>query len=348
MLTAQQFYDGFTFEYTETAYNGDCVLCIRPHEANIAWTLSASWDVSTISSINQWAGKNVVVWGDSITAKGNGDNDECVDSYMYRAFKELAFSNMYVRGIGSQMYTWNTNGYYSEVNTNGKYLDRYLYDENGNRLNIVIDAASYTQQQVANIEAAKGVTIEVHYGAFCSWDRIKSMIPSSIRETIDCILLVGGTNDFSTENIDTAFSEPQWSASNQTDTTWVNDATYYNGGDYDITTFAGAIASTIMKMKTWCPNAVIIVCTPFAHFNLTTKLQDVNGDGINFREMCELEMKIASYLSTPVIDSNGECGIQGYDYTSYVSDATHPNQAGRDMFGRPFVGGLLKNASKKV
>jgi hypothetical protein len=47
---------------------------------------------------------------------------------------KFGFGRLYVRGIGGQKYTWNSSGWYTAVGTNGKYLDRYLYDAQGKTL----------------------------------------------------------------------------------------------------------------------------------------------------------------------------------------------------------------------
>lgn len=306
--------------------------------------------VSTLSSQNPWNGKNVVVWGDSITAQGNGDNPDN-SSFMYWAKHILNFANLYQRGIGGQCYIWNTSGWYTAVGTNGNYLNRYKYDAQGNRLSEVVSPVTVTQEEITNIENKYGKSIEVHYGSFCSWDKIKTMIPESIRTTIDLIVLCGGTNDHSyVEEVkvegDMSAVEPNWIANDQTDPTWTADNTYYKGGDYDITTFSGAIASTIMKMLTWCPNAVVVLATPFPRFNISTKKQYVNTHGVSFRRFCEIEDTIAHFVSTDVIDANGKCNINGVNFANYQTDGVHLNLDGRKMYGRVFVNELIRIASK--
>ena len=306
--------------------------------------------VSGLSSQNPWNGKNVVVWGDSITAQGNGDNPG-TGSFMYWAKQALNFANLYQRGIGGQSYIWNTSGWYTAVGTNGNYLNRYKYDAQGNQLSEVVSPATVTQEEITNIEHKYGKAIEVHYGSFCSWDSIKTMIPESIRTTIDLIVLCGGTNDHGhVEEVevegDMSASEPNWVANDQTDPTWAADNTYYKGGDYDITTFSGAIASTIMKMLTWCPNAVVVLATPFPRFNTSTKKQYVNTHGLSFRRLCEIEDTIAHFVSTDVIDANGKCNINGVNFANYQTDGVHPNLDGRKMYGRVFVNELMRIAHK--
>ena len=307
--------------------------------------------IPTLSPLNPWNGKNVVVWGDSITAQGNGDNPG-TSSFMYWAKTLLGFANLYQRGVGGQTYIWNTSGWYCKAQGgNGNYVNRYKYDAQGQQLNEVVSPETVTSQEIANIQAHYGYSIEVHYGCFCSWDRIKAMIPENIRTTIDLIILCGGTNDHSrVEEVevegDMSAAEPEWVANNNTDPTWAADNTYYKGGDYDITTFSGAIASTIMKMLTWCPNAVVVLATPFPRFNLSTKMQYVNNHDLSFRRLCEIEDTIAHFVSTDVIDANGKCNINGVNYANYQTDGVHPNLEGRKMYGRVFVNELIRIANK--
>jgi lysophospholipase L1-like esterase len=301
--------------------------------------------------INNWENKNVVVYGDSITAQGNGDNAECVNSYFYPAYKKFGFKNLYVRGIGGQTYMWNTGGYYSAVGSNGKYLNRYNFDSEGNQLSTTVSPIRTTAEEKANIESFYGKSIEIHYGAFCSWDRITSMIPSDIRESIDLIIVCGGTNDHShIEEIivdgEIAANEPIWKPNDKTDPTW-GTSSMYLGGDYDINTLSGAIASTVMKMQTWCPNAVVVVATPFPAFDTTTKQQLINSAGLSFRNLCKIEIDVAGMIGIDVIDANGKCGINGANFYLYQTDGTHPNAEGRKMYSRVFNGELNRIAAKE-
>ena len=355
-LTPTEMQAGYTYTYTPQT---DCRLDVRTYVVGVDIVTSLTYtlreQVSELSyggkvgMVSEWGGKNVVVYGDSITAQGNGDTPT-VESFMYWAYLYHKFASLHTRGVGGQTYIWNKSGWYCATDGNGNYLDRYKYDAQGNRLNQYVSPETITQEEIDNIEAKYGKTISVHYGAFCSWDRITTMIPSSIKDTIDLIVLCGGTNDFaSVEEVevegDMSAAEPDWIANNATDPTWANDTTYYKGGDYDITTLSGAIASTIMKMQTWCPNAVVVLATPFPWFDLTTKEQKVNSSNLKFRRLCEIEEEIAGYAGTDVIDANGKCGINGVNFSSYQLDGVHPNADGRKMYGKVFVGELIRIGS---
>lgn len=356
--TPAELYAGRTFQYTPSV---DCDLYLRTAEAGISWTLrvttsmaeyaAVSWkEATTARIVSEWNGAKMALLGDSITAQGNGDG-ATTNSFLYWAVKANGVASLIVRGVGGQTYIWNKSGWYCQAGGTGGYLGRYNYDADGNILSTVVSPETATQQDIDNIEAALGVPIEIHYGAMCSWDRITTMIPESMRLEMDAVLICAGTNDLqAVEEVDVdgdiSAAEPAWIPNDATDPDWSADSDFYAGGDYDISTFSGAIASTLMKLRLWCPNAVIIVATPFPRFNLSTKQQYTNSAGVSFREMCEIQRSVAGLVSAPVIDANGENGISGADFSAYVVDGVHPNLAGRKMYGRPFIGGLAGIAKK--
>lgn len=272
-------------------------------------------DSGFISSLKKsdWQGKTVLFYGDSITAINNPNCPDGSWGAYIRWFMGLGAT--YGRGIGGQSYTWNTATFYA--NSDGSYNSR--------------DTAH---------NPPTGTT--EHKGCFCSWDRIKTMIPDNIKDTIDLIILMGGTNDIA--NVEEAtgssaivYKKPVWSGDNQTDSDWKN-ATEYNGGDYDVTEFSGAIASTIMKLQIRCPNAIIVVCTPLSRW---TNNQNTEYNGKNTKDVADVEIEVARYMAVPHIDVNGTCGINGFNYSTYITDSVHPYEvAGKKMLARTIIGGL--------
>ena len=265
-----------------------------------------------IKSISNWNGKNWLAFGDSITAITNGNGLNL--GWAAYVNSHYGFNNFYGRGVGGQSFLWNDNTFYA--NEDGTYAGRY--------------------GQQGLTEAPEGTT--EHKGCFCSWDRISAMIPDSIKDTIDMVFIMGGTNDIaSSDKIN--WQTPTFSAENVIDTEWLN-AAEFNGGDYDITTFSGAICSAIMKMQIRCPNAVIILGTPLAKWNTTTKNAH-NVNGVTMEDVADIIIKTARYMSTPCIDVNGTCGINGFNYETYITDGTHPYcEAGYKMLARTINGGL--------
>ena len=261
---------------------------------------------------SQWHGKKWLAYGDSITAISNGEMSCGWARYVTDV---LNFGEFYGRGIGGQTYTWNDYTFYA--NNDGSYNSR---DTSHN-------------PPIGTTE---------HRGCFSSWDRIKTMIPDSIADTIDMIFLMGGTNDINgVEEVGGGsvieYEIPIWSATNTTDTDWVS-STQYNGGDYDVAKFSGAIASTIMKLQTRCPNAIIVIGTPFSRWSNKLNLEI---KGKTMFDVAEVEMKVARFMSMPHIDVNGFCGVNGFNSTEYQPDGVHPKtEKGMKMLGRTIIGGL--------
>ncbi|MEH7116057.1 GDSL-type esterase/lipase family protein [Neobacillus vireti] len=261
-----------------------------------------------------WKGKTGLFYGDSITAQSSPD---LFGGYCGWVTNYLKLGSAYVRGVGGQTYFWNTNTFFA--NADGSYNSR-------------------GGTQPAGTTQAKG--------CFCSWERIKTMIPTSIKDTIDIIFVMGGTNDLSNAEEATGsgvieYAVPVWSSANTTDPEWVADTTNYNGGDYNLSTFSGAIASTIMKLQTWCPKAVIVILTPWSRWDTTTKAQFVNSNGKTMRDVAEAEIKTAEYMSCERIDVNAKCGVNAFNYSSYVTDGIHPaNDSARRKLARAVVGGM--------
>lgn len=245
-------------------------------------------------------GKNVLAYGDSITAI-NHKRDKNVGWIRY-INKEYGIGDFFGRGVGGQRYIWNESTF--RVDDDGAYVDRGTESDNCK-------------------------------GCFCSWERISKMIPDDIKDSIDLILLMGGTNDLTATTIE--YAEPVWSAEHVTDTDWVA-AEEYNGGDYDVSTFCGGIASTIMKLQTRCPNARIVVITPLSRWS---GYHQYESKGTNTMDVADVEIRVARYMAMPYIDVNGTTGINGYNYTKYITDGVHPyNDAGQQALANAIIGGL--------
>lgn len=272
--------------------------------------------------MKEWHKKNVLFWGDSITAQGNNDSSNFYGAY---AAAKFGFASV-VRGVGGQTYKANTATFYA--NTDGSYAGRY--GQNG------------------LTEAPEGTT--EHLGYLCSWDRITAMIPADIREDIDAVVLCGGTNDHkSVEDVEVdgiiKAENPVWISGSKVDAKWAASS-FYVGGDFNIGTFVGGVASAIMKMRLWCPNARIILLTPFPRWDTNTMQLYSNDKGLDFREMCEIQVAAAKYMGCPVIDANAECGISCANYSDAVTDGVHPSALGREMYGRAVVDGFSRISPK--
>ncbi|SFG10836.1 SGNH/GDSL hydrolase family protein [Sporolactobacillus nakayamae] len=261
---------------------------------------------------NDWYNKEWCSYGDSITAIGNGISltlgwQAYVNSYFH-------FAKHYGMGVGGQSIAWNTDTFYA--NEDGTYNSR---DGGGN--------------------PPEGTT--EHKGAFCSWERIKTMI----KQSVNLILIEGGTNDMA-ENVPIG-DKPQWSPSNIADNDWVNSE-YYNGGDFDISTYKGAIASMIMKLQRWCPNTIIVLTTPLSGNSQNSHSDgsnatdfDVNSLGLSMEDYANASKEIAHMFSIPIIDIYGTVGINPFNRNLYISDGFHPyKENGKKMLARALISGI--------
>lgn len=262
-----------------------------------------------------WENKIWAVYGDSIGAISNGNGlnlgwTKYVNNHHH-------FSNFYGRSIGGQRYVWGNNGgSVSFVNSDGSFDSR----------NDSYNLDNYTGSIPNGCVACRG--------SFCSWSRITSMFPAAIKDTIDMVFILGGTND----NLDD--NDIEFITENTTDTEWAASEYYSKvGGDYNINTIRGAIASTVMKFQFWMPNALIIIGT-----NLSGR-----GDGTSISTNLEIseydksiiEKEMASRMSCPCIDVFATSGISPWNRNLYMADAVHPYlDAGEMMLGRTVASGL--------
>lgn len=162
-----------------------------------------------------------------------------------------------------------------------------------------------------------------HEGYFCSADRIQTMIPKDT----DLVVVMGGTND-----ADLSLNIP------------IGELSY----PYDETTFKGAVASTIVKIQEWVPNAVIVFASPLSgrgpesetkmHDNMTKP--QYNGIGLTTQDYANAMEEVCEYFSVPYIDVFGETGINCFNRSQYISDTVHPNDEGGKAIARVMIGRL--------
>ena len=255
-----------------------------------------------------WYGATIMSFGDSITAIGNGDSN-CVGWQKY-VCDYFGIAKHYGRGIGASTMTYRSATWYA--NADGSYNSR---DDGGN--------------------PPHGTT--EHLSSFCAWDRITTMIPDSIKDSIDMIFVMGGTNDFiSNQPIG---DKPVWDSKNTTDAMW-KGAIEYNGGDFDITTFSGAVASTIMKLQKRCPNAVVVVGTPISGYG-TKENAEKNSRSLTVEDYAGAIADVAHMMSVPCVDVFGATGINQFNYAGKITDGTHPYSVeGCKCLGRAVIGGM--------
>lgn len=282
--------------------------------------------------VNLWAGKNVATYGDSITAINNGDfekpynQDALSAKWGNKVAKYFDFNKQIGRGVGSTCFMWRpSGGQVAWVKTaTGLYENRndsYTYDNYEGHVTIPADCTPIR-------------------GDGCSWLRITSMFPAAIKDNIDAVLVMFH-NDFHQDmNTDVI-----WQPNDTTDPEWAA-STYYStfNGDYNITTVKGGIASTVMKLQVWMPQARIILMTPISGVYATAAGLDGNFDNTEsakMKKLAECVKDVSSRMSIPCIDNYGNDGINSLNRTSYISDTIHPyTDAGCKCVAISVIGGL--------
>ena len=295
--------------------------------------LSISTDEVVINEkISGWKDKVYSSYGDSVTAINNGNFKKPFDINAGSSWGEmvsdyLKFSKLYGRGIGGQAFKWGSNGgavcFADSTGVVGSRNDSYNYDN-----------------YKGNIEVPEGT--KPIRGSSCSWLRITTQYPESIKDEIDVITIMFH-NDY-TGNYDPDAEEVSFIRGDNTDPEWASSSYYTTyGGDYNISTTKGGIASTVMKMQAWMPNAIIVLCTPISG------RPDINvsGDEIdptlqsNMINVAKAVKDVANLMSIPCIDVYGTDGINGLNRNKYISDIIHPYKlGGRKMVARAIIGGL--------
>lgn len=256
----------------------------------------------------------VCYYGDSIFAKGNGDDENYNNSWQKSVDDYFGFQHIGV-GVGGSGYLW-------DGSRKMTLPDNF---QNGDNLssNIVVSSNGIMQS------------------AFCSWDRITSTIP---RDS-DIVIIGTGTNDYGPETFPTDNSDIVFAANSTADESW-SKSTFYTkySGDYDLTKRRGAILSTVMKVQVWCPNAMIIL-TNFPNSRLS------NGTGLNATETQKMEYQqpilnaiefVHKWWGIPLIDFMSSCRINPLNRAEYCADGIHPNGKGYKLLGSVAIG-VLKN-----
>lgn len=294
-------------------------------------------ELETLS--NDWNGKILTTYGDSVTALQGGDFSYPYDltnteRWGNRVADYFKMSKHYGRGIGGQKYAWGTNG----GAVTWLYKDTGIMYNRNDAFNLDNwDGSSFpstwtdTQKQTVLNGLADGTMVSIR-GSACSWLRITSMYPESIKNDVDVVFVM-----FHNDSVDG--NEFSWVEGDTTDPEWAASSYYATyGGDYNINTFEGGIASTIMKLQTWLPNAVIILGTPINGQGTTGQLRpDANG----LYKQVQHVKNVGLRFSIPVIDVYATCGINGLNRTEYITDGIHPySVAGSKMVARAVIGGF--------
>lgn len=164
------------------------------------------------------------------------------------------------------------------------------------------------------------------YSNFSNQERINTV-------PIDCdlVIIMGGTNDTGATNPSTNTGDCNFDE---------------HTGAFKENTIMGAVCETIRKMQIRCPNAVIVFATPLSGLNSYSDNKNYN-QSFKINEMAKAIKDACFYMSIPVIDVFGTCGINISNSAKYLrEDKVHPTYGndkynGASMISRAMIGGLL-------
>lgn len=291
------------------------------------------------NNLNPWAGKCIAFYGDSVTYIGQGTGTsmghasspyvaDWGNNWQLYIAKYLGLKEFYSRGVGSAMYEYQNWVQYAHTET-GYSGDR-----------------PYPFVSFDEAEEKEGFT-KTH-GYLAAWDRIKAQFPASIKDTIDAIFIMD-SNSASNHTTDD-FQTPAFIEGATKDSDWAADNTYnVFGGDYDITTFAGAICSMIMKLQAWMPNAQIIIGSQISGRGDDSISGAARGE--NFTKLdearrgmycAEKTRKIAGMMSIPYIPVWETMSVNPLNRKGKISDIVHPyTKAGGYRVGKTIAQYLM-------
>lgn len=254
---------------------------------------------------NLWQGKNIGLYGDSITSWSG--TEEVADRWGGLVASVLK-CKITQRGWGGTTYITN------------KHIEPTYLNEDGT-IPLVPTTTPYP----------------VYDRGFCSWERITKMFPPMIKDSIDAVIIMGGTNDLGGDIVegDTVFIKD--TEQEPLDTAWKNSPYYKDwNGDFDTSKLSGAICSTILKFQLWMPNAVIIVASMIggASYNNFTNSLPNGSNGVVLPQSpvnrltqwdyAKIMEKVSSYMNTPFIDVWRNSGISIFNRKWMIFDGVHP------------------------
>ncbi len=187
------------------------------------------------------------------------------------------------------------------------------------------DGSFNSQPGLAGVTDAPEGTVTVP-GYLCSTERIQT-VPSDV----DLVVIMAGTND----------AGPSISAP-------MGDLSY----PFDETTFKGAVASTVVKMQEHCPDAVIVLASPYSGRGYEedgqtkeemrqNQTEPVYNDlGLTTYDYAVAVREVAEYLSIPYIPVFESCGVNQFNRYDYLEDLVHPTAEGGKAIAEVVIGKL--------
>ena len=272
---------------------------------------------------NRFKGKKWVSYGDSLTQAGNNLENP---SYQYYVHNYFEFGTHVGAGVGG-----------SQMCNNGAAQYKMFINPDG----------SWTGKSAMAGDAQPEGSTAIN-SCMCNWERINAQIPSDA----DVVFVFGGANDGSSGFATWHLPDATWVAGSMSDPAWGASAHYATyGGDYKISEFKSAIASTIMKIQCKAPNALIIFCTVAKTKGVTGQnYTDIYNNPSAYDEqlIADFTLQTTRRMGVPCIDLYGTSGINNINRATYVADVIHPNSEGKKLLGRAIVSGLKPILGKYV
>ena len=174
------------------------------------------------------------------------------------------------------------------------------------------------------VSEALGLAGYANFGAGgATINGISDYISATLAE-YDGIFVMGGTNDMGQ-------AVP------------IGDIAYTSG--YDKTTFKGSIAHLIQQLQNNAPSAKIIFGTPLNGRGKDGEVaytEFLNSLGLATSDYAKAMREVCSVFGVPCVDVFSECGINGLNRLTYISDTVHPNVAGQQRIGACIANGIKK------
>lgn len=163
--------------------------------------------------------------------------------------------------------------------------------------------------------SASGACIAYHDNQF---EDIVSNVKADIDFSLyDVVIVEGGVNDFFYQN------SPMGS---------------WKSGDFDITTFYGALQFIMEKAKTENPNAIIILCTPLK----CTGWDTPNEHGLTLEDYANAITHVGKAYGAYVLDLFNYSEFSD-NMTKYSIDGCHPNNEGYKDISLNYMIPFIKN-----
>lgn len=106
---------------------------------------------------------------------------------------------------------------------------------------------------------------------------------------------------------------------------------------FDEYTYCGAIRAAVNTLRTNCPKARIVLCTP----NFVTAFQDGTephgSDGLVLEEYVNAVKSLADELHTELVDNYADLPITHENQEDYLLDTVHPNYACRFLMAKNLI-----------